>query len=141
MPETPTPSVKGQVVGSPALHDSSSISSLAPATTMFGWAASIATAGSFCLFCENGVTGLPTLTRVSVGGDATAAPTPTDMTAAVARMLKRTNLMNAPVCPAAPESTSPSVVDPPTKRAWGCGGRYMAVRVVPAGLEPATSSL
>src|SRR6059058_6322084 len=129
MPETPTPSVNGQVVGSPALHDSSSISSLAPDTTMFGWAASIATAGSFCLFCENGVTGLPTLTRVSAGGDATAAPTPTVMTATVARMLKRTDLMSAPVCPAVPESTAVVGARPTTKRARGRGGRYTALRV------------
>src|SRR5690348_9668227 len=42
-----------------------SISSLAPATRMFGWFASTASAGSFCLFCENGEGGLPTVTRVS----------------------------------------------------------------------------
>ena len=40
-----------------------SISSFDPAARMFGWFASTAKAGSFCLFCENGVGGLPTLTR------------------------------------------------------------------------------
>src|SRR5690348_8339211 len=62
-PETPTPSVKGHVLGAPAAHDSMSTSSLAPATTTFGAWASMATAGSFCLFCEKGVTGLPFVTR------------------------------------------------------------------------------
>src|SRR5262249_57609044 len=32
---------------------------------MFGWFASTASAGSFCLFCANGVGGLPTVTCVS----------------------------------------------------------------------------
>ncbi len=35
-PETPTPAVNGQVVGSPAAQDSMSISSFEPATTTFG---------------------------------------------------------------------------------------------------------
>jgi hypothetical protein len=37
--------------------------------------ASIATDGSFCLFCENGVVGLPTVTRAS-GLNAAAFPAP-----------------------------------------------------------------
>src|SRR4051812_6891089 len=60
------PGVNGHVVSSPALHASRSISSFAPATRTFGWLASIATAGSFCLFCANGEAGLPALTLVSV---------------------------------------------------------------------------
>ena len=36
MPDTPTPSVKGQVVGSPALQASMSMLSLAPAARMLG---------------------------------------------------------------------------------------------------------
>ena len=64
-PEVPTPGVNGQVVSLPALHASRSMLSLAPAARMFGWFASIATAGSFCLFSENGLGGLPTLTLVS----------------------------------------------------------------------------
>lgn len=64
-PLVPTPAVNGQVVGSPALHASSSMLSFAPATRMSGWLASTAIAGSFCLFCENGVEGLPTLTSGS----------------------------------------------------------------------------
>src|SRR5881397_34356 len=64
-PDVPMPGVNGHVVSFPALHASRSMLSLAPAARMFGWFASIATAGSFCLFCENGVLGLPTLTRVS----------------------------------------------------------------------------
>src|SRR5919197_5415086 len=66
MPESPTPSVNGQVLGSPAAHDSRSISSLEPAATMVGRLASTATDGSFCLFCANGVAGLPTDTSVSL---------------------------------------------------------------------------
>ena len=54
--------VNGQVDGSPAAQDSMSISSFAPATTTEGSCASMATAGSFCLFWENGVDGLPTVT-------------------------------------------------------------------------------
>src|SRR5215470_13315185 len=46
--------------------------SLAPATTIDGLAASIATAGSFCLFCENGDNGLPTVTSVPGAGAAMA---------------------------------------------------------------------
>jgi hypothetical protein len=67
-PETPTPSVNGHVVGSPALHASMSMLSLEPATTTDGSWASIATAGSFCLFCENGAVGLPTVTSVPAAG-------------------------------------------------------------------------
>src|SRR5204862_3937865 len=65
MPDVPTPGVKGQSVLLPALHASISIRSFGPATSTFGWLASTAIAGSFCLFRENGVVGLPTLTRVS----------------------------------------------------------------------------
>src|SRR5436190_10291544 len=59
------PGVNGHVVSFPALHASRSMLSLAPEARMFGWFASIATAGSFCLFCENGLGGLPMVTRVS----------------------------------------------------------------------------
>jgi hypothetical protein len=65
-PLVPTPLVNGQVVGSPALHASSSILSFEPATRIFGWLASTAIAGSFCLFCENGVVGLPLVTSGSL---------------------------------------------------------------------------
>ena len=57
------PSVNGQVLSAAALHASMSISSFAPAARMFGWLASTASAGSFCLFSENGVVGLPLVTR------------------------------------------------------------------------------
>ncbi len=67
-PEAPTPGVKGHVVGSPALHVSMSMLSLDPATTTDGLLASMATAGSFCLFCEKVFVGLPTVTRVPVVG-------------------------------------------------------------------------
>src|SRR5215213_8276279 len=65
MPEVPTPGVNGQVVSSPALQASRSMLSLAPAAKTLGWFWSTATAGSFCLFWEKGLVGLPTDTRVS----------------------------------------------------------------------------
>ncbi len=75
MPELPTPAVNGHVLSAPALHASMSILSFAPAASTFGWLASTASAGSFCLFCENGETGgLPTLTDES-GLTAPANPT------------------------------------------------------------------
>src|SRR5262249_61420406 len=69
--------------------------SLAPATTTDGSCASIATAGSFCLFCENRDAGLPTVTSVPavgwlVAGWAIAVPAPastTDNTAPAAANL------------------------------------------------------
>src|SRR5712692_1820308 len=51
-----------------------SMLSFAPAARTLGWLASTASAGSFCLFCENGVDGLPAETRVS-GLSARATPT------------------------------------------------------------------
>ena len=65
MPLTPTPCVNGHVVGSPAAQASMSISSLAPATTVFALVGSTAIVGSFCLFWENGVGGLPFETSTS----------------------------------------------------------------------------
>jgi hypothetical protein len=62
-----------------------SILSLAPAASTVGCLASIATAGSFCLFCENGDVGLPTVTRVS-GLSANAGPAGNTTTAATAAM-------------------------------------------------------
>jgi hypothetical protein len=50
-----------------------SMLSLEPAASTLGWLASIATAGSFCLFWEKGVDGLPTVTSVS-GLNAAAGP-------------------------------------------------------------------
>src|SRR5947209_5503924 len=60
--------------------------SFAAATRMFGLSASIATAGSYCLFCENGLGGLPTDTSVSEL-NAPASPTPMAATAAPAARL------------------------------------------------------
>src|SRR5712692_370511 len=62
MPETPTPCVNGQLL--PA-QGARSISSFEPAAKMVGSLAATASAGSFCLFCGNGVEGLPTVTSVS----------------------------------------------------------------------------
>jgi hypothetical protein len=74
MPDTPTPGVNGQSLSGPALQASISMLSFDPAASTFGWAGSIAIAGSFCLLAENGLTGLPALTRVSwaAAGAATA---------------------------------------------------------------------
>src|SRR5215216_1398252 len=73
MPDTPTPSVNGQSLSGPALHASMSMLSLDPAASTVGLRWSTTTAGSFCLFCENGVAGLPLLTRTdcALAGPAT----------------------------------------------------------------------
>src|SRR5207245_2554650 len=74
-PDTATPLVNGQVVSLPALQASMSMFSLAPATRTFGWFASTARAGSFCLFCEKGDCGLPVVTKPgSAAPDAVIAP-------------------------------------------------------------------
>src|SRR3954471_19674594 len=76
MPETLIPVVNGHVVSLRLLHASRSISSLEPAATMSGTNGLTATAGSFCLFCEDGDGGLPLVTRVSsVVAVAPAIPT------------------------------------------------------------------
>ncbi|GAC1646951.1 MAG: hypothetical protein PVS2B1_16280 [Candidatus Dormibacteraceae bacterium] len=71
-----------------------SISSFEAATTILELEASIATAGSFCLFWENGAGGLPAETLTSVGvaaADAAVAPSTSARAAAnhteVLRML------------------------------------------------------
>src|SRR6266567_6443557 len=81
-PETPTPPVNGQVAGLPAAQASSSISSFAPAASTVGACGSTATAGSFCLFCENGEGGLPTVTS---GSCVTEAPAVADRKPGAAR--------------------------------------------------------
>src|SRR5215218_2289137 len=100
-PEPPTPSVNGQSVSGPALQASMSMLSLAPATTTSGWFASIATAGSFCLFCENGLGGLPFETRVS----------PRSCTAKAGRA---TSAAHNTASPAAPKSTFRRIVPFPS---------------------------
>src|SRR3954470_12908957 len=76
MPDTPTPVVNGHVVSPRLLQASMSTSSLAPAAAMLGMYGLTATAGSFCLFCENGDAGLPIVTKVSsVVAVAPAMPT------------------------------------------------------------------
>src|SRR5919206_3437844 len=76
MPETPTPSVNGQSLSGPALQASMSMLSFAPAATTFVATGLTATAGSFCLFCENGVVGLPTVTSASCAGAGAANAAP-----------------------------------------------------------------
>src|SRR5438874_10675390 len=91
MPETPTPGVNGHELSVPALHASMSTSSLAPAASTLGWLASTARAGSFCLFCENGPVGLPTVTRVSA--DPALAPIEPAISPARATMTGRIDIL------------------------------------------------
>src|SRR6266511_1728564 len=89
MPETPMPAVNGHVTSVRLLHASRSISSFTPAAAMVGTNGLTATAGSFCLFCGNGVDGLPTVgTWVSLlYGVAAATPS---------RTASAANVVNAP---------------------------------------------
>src|SRR5436190_17489904 len=96
MPDPPTPSVNGHVLSVPALQASMSMLSLEPAARMFGWLASTATAGSFCLFCENGVTGLPTVTNASVDAALTGTAGNTSTAAIAARNNRETRLIQGP---------------------------------------------
>src|SRR6266511_1479946 len=89
------PGVKGQVLSVPALHASMSMLSFDPAARTAGWLASTASAGSFCLFCENGVDGLPTETRVS-GLSAKATPTIAPTASAAANKVARNVLIGSP---------------------------------------------
>src|ERR1041384_6560177 len=77
MPEVPTPGVNGHVVSSPALHASMSRSSLAPATRVWLLLGSTASAGSFCLFSENGEVAPPTVGNWVSGFNASASGTAT----------------------------------------------------------------
>src|SRR5215217_6006044 len=135
MPEVPTPGVNGQVVSSPALHASMSISSLAPAAKMLGWAWSTATAGSFCLFWENGLVGLPTETRVSPPwvAEATAGMTnPATKATNPATMMCRPNRM----APSLGDRRDPPTSPPHTRRKRHTGGNSYG-RALPA--EDATA--
>src|SRR6516162_6325665 len=69
MPDVPTPAVNGhgRLAVAPAVPQGPrSISSLEPAASTIGWLASIATAGSFCLFRGKGPAGLPVVTGAPV---------------------------------------------------------------------------
>src|SRR6266536_2278633 len=102
MPEVPTPGVNGHVLSVKALQASMSISSFEPAARMFGWFTSTASAGSFCLFCENGVGGLPTLTSVSgLNADAGRMVTASNANAASGNNTRRHRLYmdDAPFAP------------------------------------------
>src|SRR5512132_1229171 len=118
MPEVPTQGRNGQVVSSPALHASRSISSLAPAAKTLGWAWSTATAGSFCLFWAKGLVGLPTVTRVSppwvaeatagMTSAATKATNPAAMTCRPNRMAPSLgDRRDPPTSPPHPKKTPP----------------------------------
>src|SRR5438067_6951047 len=72
-----------------------SMLSFEPATRTFGWFASTASAGSFCLFCENGVTGLPTVTSAS-GLTAPATAVTTSMTAPIESTARRMFFISPP---------------------------------------------
>src|SRR5438876_10926941 len=70
--------------------------SLAPAASTFGWLASTASAGSFCLFCENGVDGLPIETRASALS-ARATPTMAPTASAAANRVATNVLIGSPL--------------------------------------------
>jgi hypothetical protein len=96
-PDTPTPGVNGQVVGSPASQDSRSMLSLAPAARIRGPTGLTASAGSFCLFCEKIVSLLPTVTSVSgVNAYAGAAASAATSTASSAMSTTRGLLSMSP---------------------------------------------
>src|SRR5215470_6404480 len=147
-PEEPTPGVNGHVVGSPALHASMSISSLAPATTSDGLCASIATAGSFCLFCENGDDGLPTVTSVPVAGPAgaglaIAAPAPVSTTTNTAAAAANFGVRIGPPCrKQAKRNATPGPAGPSLSRQPSRAGRprMLAACGESAGQRPARDS-
>src|ERR687888_1950549 len=90
------PGVNGQVLSFRLLHASRSISSFTPAAAMLGSAGFTATAGSFCLFCGNGVDtydGLPTVTSVSAPFGVAAATPATSATALTASAVAAMNLL------------------------------------------------
>src|SRR3954451_10808367 len=114
------PGVNGHVVGSPAAQVSMSMLSFEPAASTSGCFWSTATAGSFCLFCENGPVGLPTVTSDSPWARAGAATTRLARTATPAA---RDLLIRAPLgrygsrrgspIPAAPSSQASPIADRP----------------------------
>src|SRR3990172_1723241 len=137
MPEPPTSAVNGQVVGSPAAHNSMSMLSLEPAATTFVWAGSIVTAGSFCLFCEKSVLVLPT--------DTSTSPTPaaagiwiiagTATRARPSRMPRPFDLMTPPSTGVWPDPSPPpgschtaNTVDLHSHRTAGQGGSGTCTR-------------
>src|SRR4029453_8143685 len=122
MPEVPTPGVNGQVVSSPALHASRSMLSFAPAAKTLGWAWSTATAGSFCLFCENGLVGLPTVPTVSPPGVAEAT---TGKTRAA------TTTPTTPAAPPLGDRRDPPTSPPHTRRTTPPGRSQLLLRDPP----------
>src|SRR5215472_13650608 len=102
-----------------------SMLSLEPATTIDGSCASIATAGSFCLFCENGDRGLPTVTGVPVAGLADAAPAPISTTNNTAAAAANFGVRIGPPCrEQARRNATPSPLGPlPPVPQLGPGGR------------------
>ncbi len=111
-PDTPTPGVNGHVRSSPALHASMSMLSLAPAARMFGCTGLTARPGSFCLFCENSASLLPTVTSVEPPGVTGTAPakagSKTVIAATIASAAKRVVRMKPPTRLSArcPDTTS-----------------------------------
>src|SRR5205807_901866 len=95
------PAVNGHVVGSPALQASMSMLSFEPAASTDSLLASIAIAGSFCLFCENGLGGLPMETSRSpvaamalgTASTSAAAITPTGQSFLVIRLPFRSKVL------------------------------------------------
>src|SRR4051794_22099916 len=93
MPEFPTPCTNGQ---SPPTQGGSSISSFEPAASTLGLVGSIATVGSFCLFCGNGDGPLPVLTSASAA-NATAGSAPIASTLSMSANPPRFSIRIPPV--------------------------------------------
>ena len=91
------PGVNGHVLSFRLLHASRSISSFTPAAAMLRSAGLTATAGSFCLFCGNGVVGLPTVIRVSAPFGVAAATPTTSASALTASAVAAINLLISPL--------------------------------------------
>src|SRR3954471_21669128 len=93
MPEFPIPCTNGQSAPS---QGGSSISSFEPAASTLGLAGSIATVGSFCLFCGNGDGPLPVLTSASAA-NATAGSAPIASTLSMSANPPRFSIRIPPV--------------------------------------------
>src|SRR5215203_1846421 len=87
-----------------------SMLSLAPAARMLGCTGLTASPGSFCLFCENSASLLPTVTSVEPPGVSGAAPASTD---------RRRIVMNAAAVAPARRVVR---MTPPVRRRMGCAG-------------------
>src|SRR6478736_5985570 len=89
--------------------------SFAPAARTVGSPASIATAGSFCLFCENGMVGLALVTSASVPPVCAPAIATTPRTSAAISGRKSSFLICPPLTIRSKEGTGPAPLMPHSK--------------------------